>query len=297
MNRFAEYFTPGVRYILVAGFVFSIMQVLIKELQAFHLFQVVFFRSVITSTVAFYLLKRDGISVLGNNKRLLILRALFGVIAMTLFFATLQRIPLGASVSLKYLSPVFTAIFAVWWLKEKVRKLQWVLFALAFSGVFLLKGFDLRIDPFNLFLGVTGAIFSGLVYVTIRRIGSTEHSLVIINYFMFTATVLSGIAMIPFWKSPDVLALLSLLAIGVLGYFAQLFMTKALQIEPASRIAPLRYIEVVYSLLLGFMFFGEGYTLLSLLGIALIIGSMITNVFLKQQGAAAGAMKAKRQGI
>lgn len=282
MNKLADYFSPGVRYILLAGFTFAILQVIIKELKEFHLFQVVFFRSAITSIAATYLLLRSGTSIVGNNKGLLILRALFGVIAMTLFFATLQRLPLGASVSLKYLSPVFTAIFAVWWLKEKVRTLQWFLFALAFCGVFLLKGFDLRIDPFNLFLGITGAIFSGLVYVTIRKIGSSEHSLVIINYFMFTATILSGIAMIPFWQTPSLETLLALLAMGILGYFAQVYMTKALQIEPASRIAPFRYIEVVYSLLLGFIFFGEGYTLLSLLGIALIIGSMLINLFLKQ---------------
>jgi drug/metabolite transporter (DMT)-like permease len=69
---------------------------------------------------------------------------------------------------------------------------------------------------------------------------------------------------------------------GTLGYFAQVFMTRSLQMELASRIAPFRYLEVVYSLLLGFLFFKEGYTLLSFLGIMMIVGSMVINVFLKQ---------------
>jgi len=68
---------------------------------------------------------------------------------------------------------------------------------------------------------------------------------------------------------------------GALGYFAQLFMTRSLQTEPASRIAPFRDLEVVYSLVLGFLFFKESYTLLSFMGIVLIVGSMVVNVFLK----------------
>ncbi|MFK8164043.1 MAG: DMT family transporter [Lewinella sp.] len=289
MNKLSDYLSPGIQYIIIAGLFFAVMQIIIKELTQFHLFQIVFFRSGITSLVAIVYLKRNNISLLGNKKRLLILRALFGVIAMTLFFATIQRIPLGAAVSLKYLSPVFTAIFAVVWLKEKVVAIQWVLFGVAFAGVFILKGFDFRIDPLNLLLGLTGAVFAGLVYVTIRKIGSSEHSMVIINYFMFTASVLAGLAMIPFWQTPNLLELAALLSMGTLGYFAQVFMTRALQIEAASRVAPFRYLEVVYSLLLGFLFFSEGYTMLSFLGIVLIVGSMVVNVFLKQPGAAAGA--------
>lgn len=284
MNKLADYLTPGIRYIILAGLFFVTMQIIIKELTQFHLFQIVFFRSAITSLVAMIYLKRNNIPMLGNKKGLLILRALFGVVAMTLFFATIQRIPLGAAVSLKYLSPFFTAVFAVVWLKEKVRPIQWLLFALAFTGVFLLKGFDFRIDPFNLLLGVTGAIFAGLVYVTIRKIGSSEHSMVIINYFMLTASVLSGIAMIPFWVTPTLPELAALLIMGALGYVAQVFMTRSLQVELASRVAPFRYLEVVYSLILGFLFFKESYTLLSFMGIVLIVGSMVVNVFLKNTG-------------
>ena len=103
---------------------------------------------------------------------------------MTLFFITVQRMPFGASVSLKYLSPIFTAIFAVLLLKEKVEPIQWLFFATALGGVFLLKGFDTRIDFISLILGIIGAIFGGLVYVVIRKIGTTEHPLVIVNYFM-----------------------------------------------------------------------------------------------------------------
>ena len=256
---------------------------MIKSLESIHVFQIIFFRSVITSLFCIIYLRRRRISLLGQKRGLLFLRAISGIITMTLFFITLQRIPFGASMTLKYLSPVFTAIFAVWLLREKVYPMQAVFFLAAVTGVFLLKGFDLRIDTLSLILGVTGAVFGGLVYVIIRYIGGSEHPMVIINYFMFTAAVLSGLGMLPFWKTPNYGEWPLLLCIGVLGYFGQVFLTKAFQAELASRIAPIKYMEVVYALVIGWAWFGETYNLWGLLGMILIIASMLLNLLYRSR--------------
>lgn len=259
------------------------MQAMIKYLPGYHVFQVVFFRSIGTSLLCMVFLLRHGISLLGNKRGLLILRAIIGLSSMSMFFATLQRIPMGASVSLKYLSPVFTAIFAVIILKERVRWINWGFFVLALIGVLMLKGFDTQVGTLDLFLGVGGAMFAGLVYVIIRRIGNSEHPMVIVNYFMGLATILSGIAMIPFWKTPQGYEWLLLSGIGVLGYYAQVFLTKSLQVEQASKVAPVIYMELVYSLLVGFFWFEESYTPLAFGGIMLILLSMLLNVLFKAQ--------------
>lgn len=263
---------------LVATLGFTIMQTIIKELSNFHVSQIVFFRAGITSALCLIYLKRKGISFLPNRHGILILRTIFGITSMVLFFITVQRMPLGASVSLKYLSPVFTAIFAVILIKEKVKPFQWILFATALSGVFLLKGFDPRIDTLNLILGVIGAVLAGLVYVLIRKIGKSEHPMVIVNYFMGSATILGGIWMINHWVAPTMREWILLLIIGLCGYVGQVYMTRAFQAEEASRVVPIKYVEVIYSLFIGFFFFGEGYSWLSLLGIFLIVGSMFLNL-------------------
>ncbi len=282
MDRLLRSLTPGIRDMLLAGLFFAVMQGLIRGLENVHVFQIVFFRSGVTALLAIFLLRRKGLSLKGNKQGLLLLRALFGVTSMTLFFFTLQRMPLGASVALKYLSPLFAAVFAVLLLKEKVRPLSWVLFMVALGGVALLKGFDGRIEPLNLVLSVSGALFGGLVYVTIRRIGDTEHPLVIINYFMLSATILSGVAMIPVWQTPSLPKLAILLTVGGLGYFAQMYMTRSFQREKASRVAPFKYMEVTYALLIGLVFFEESYPILSLLGILLIIIAMLGNLLLRR---------------
>ena len=267
---------------LLAAFAFSAMSALIKGLSGFHVLEILFFRSFITSILSMIYLRRQRISFIGNNQKILILRTVFGMIGMSLFFITLQRMPLGASVSLKYLSPIFTAIFAVILLSEKVRPVQWLFFLTALGGVFLLKGFDTRIETLDLILGIIGAISAGLVYVIIRKIGESEHPMVIVNYYMLTAAILAGLAMIPFWQNPTLYEWGILITIGILGYYGQVYMTKAFQIEAASKVAQIRYIEVIYSLVIGLFWFGEGYTFLSLLGILLILGSMLMNVVYKK---------------
>lgn len=266
---------------LAAAFGFAIMHALIKSLSSFHVLQVIFFRSGCTAALCTYFLKRQGVSLRGNNPRILLLRAGIGVVAMTAFFTTLQRIPMGASVSLKYLSPIFTAVFAVLILKERVPRYKWFFFGLALVGVILLKGFDTRIDSLSLALGLTGAVLGGLVYVIIRKIGQTEHPLVIINYFMVAAMTMSTIGMIPFWRMPALDEWLLLVAMGTIGYMAQVFMTKAFQLEAASKMAPIKYMQLIFSLLLGFLWFGETYSILSMVGILLILSLVVPSMLNK----------------
>lgn len=274
--------SPGVRYMLLSTLAFSALHALIKELDNFHITEVIFFRSAISAGLCLGYLRAKSIPMRGNKPSWLLLRALCGMIAMSLFYVTLQRMPMGASVSLQYLSPVFAAILAVLFLKEKVAPMQWLFFLGAFAGVIILKGFDPRIDLLNLFLAITSAIFAGLVYVIIRKIGEKEHTMVIVNYFMLSTAILSGIAMIPFWESPGSIDLVLLLLTGVLGYFGQVLLTKGFQLELASRVAPIRYLEVINSLLVGLVWFGESYSLISLIGIILIVGSMLLNVLYKR---------------
>ena len=66
-----------------------------------------------------------------------------------------------------------------------------------------------------------------------------------------------------------------------IGYMAQVFMTKALQIEKASIVAPIKYMQLIFSLILGFVWFGETYTVLSMVGILLILSLVVPSILNK----------------
>lgn len=244
--------------------------------------QIIFFRSFVTAIFSTGVLVSSGHSLIGNNHCLLFLRSFFGIVGMTLFFYTIQTIPFGASVSLKYLSPFFAIILAIIFLKEKIRPGQWLFLVLAIVGVFLIKGFDSRIDGLSFTIALIGAFFGGCVYVTIRKIGGTEHPMVIINYYMLSTSLLSGIALLFYWETPDLMEFFLLILIGTIGFFGQKYMTTALQLEETNLVAPFKYSELIYAFLIGYIFFQETYDVLSLLGAFLLVASCLGNLIVKQ---------------
>jgi len=261
---------------------FTGMNGLLKYLTDYSGPQLVFFRSIGSLFFTFGFLLSRGIPILGTNRKLLITRGVFGSTSMLLFFIAVHYIPIGSAVALRYVAPIFAAVFAILILKENVRPVQWLFFALSFLGVLVLKGFDNSIPLIGLVLVLLASVFSGLVYVVIRKIGLSEHPVVIVNYFMCIAMAVGGVLSIFYWKTPNFSDLLLLLSLGVFGYFGQLFMTKAFQLGETSLIAPIKYVEVVFAILVGVGFLGESYTVWSLVGMAMIIGGLLLNLGFKR---------------
>ncbi|MGB5242451.1 MAG: DMT family transporter [Lutimonas sp.] len=272
----------ALKFMIISTFAFACMNVTVKYLDGFSAAQIVFLRSLGSLFFTFGLLIKKRIPPLGNNKKLLILRGLVGVTSMTFFFMSIKYLPVGTAVSLRYLAPIFAAIFAVFLLKERIEPLRWLFFILAFSGVLVLKGLDEQVDTYGLILVLIASVFSGMVYIILGKIGNSEHPVVVVNYFMVTATIVGGMLTIGKWIQPVGLEWVFILSLGVFGYFGQLYMTKAFQTASAVQIAPLKYIEVVFTLLLGVALFNEVYTFWSLLGMTMIISALILNTRYKR---------------
>lgn len=263
---------------IISALAFTFMNLSVKYLANISAPQIVLFRSAGSLFFTFGFLLKNNISVLGNKRKLLILRGLFGVVAMTLFFESMKFLTAGTAVSLRYLSPIFAAIFAVFILKEKIKAYQWLFFLMAFSGVLVLRGFDSTINTYGLVLILLASVFSGLVYIVINKIGTSEHPVVVVHYFMVIATIVGGLLSIGKWVNPSNLEWAILLSLGIYGYYGQVYMTKAFQIASTNLVAPLKYIEVIFTLVFGIIWFNELYSFWSLLGIALIIGGLVLNV-------------------
>lgn len=266
---------------LISTLAFACMNATVKFLTDVSPFQIVFFRSGSSLFFTFGFLLKNKIPIIGTNNKLLILRGLVGVTSMTLFFMSIKYLSVGTAVSLRYIAPIFAAIFAVILLKEKIKILQWFFFLMAFVGVIILKGFDTQLNSYGLILVLLAALFSGLVYILISKIGKSEHPVVVVNYFMVIATVVGGILSINNWVNPNGYDWLLLFTLGFFGYFGQVYMTKAFQTASTSQVAPFKYIEVIFTVLFGIFVFKEIYTFWSVIGITLIIGGLILNVLYK----------------
>ena len=273
----------AIYFMLLSTLAFTLMNGLLKFLTSYSAYQMVFFRSLGSLFFTFGFLLNRGIPVLGTHRKLLVLRGLVGSTSMVLFFMALHYMPLGSAVGLRYIAPIFAAIFAILLLREKVRPIQWLFFIVSFSGVLVLKGLDRSIPILGLVLVLIASVFSGLVYIIIRKIGSREHPVVIVNYFMCIATIIGGVGAIFNWKTPVGIDWFLLASLGVFGYFGQLFMTKAFQMGETNAIAPLKYLEVFFAVIVGVLFLGETYVVWSFVGMAMIIGGLLLNIWFKQR--------------
>ncbi len=272
----------AVIYMLVSSLAFAAMSLQARELSdlGYDGFQLTAFRGVGTYLIAAGYLRYRGIPPLGNRPRWLLARGLTGAASLALFFLCLPLLPIGAAVALRYLSPLVAILIALVFLRERVWAVRWLYFAMAFGGVVLVNGVDARITPLGLGLVLGSAVFGGITFAIIRKLGTSEHPLVIVAYFTGLGTLLGvGGMLSPFgnYVAPPPGQLLRLISLGVYGFVGQIFMTVAMQANEASRVMPLKYIEVGFVLVLSYFFFDERYGPWALLGLALIILGNVLN--------------------
>jgi len=149
----------AIQFMIFSAFAFALLNAFVKNLRDFSVYQIVFFRSIGTLFFTIPLILKSNISILGKNKKLLFARAFFGVISITCFFESLNYLDVGTAVSLRYTSPIFAIFFAIMFLKEKIKPMQWLLFFIAFLGVLIIKGFGTNINSVGLLLVLLSALF------------------------------------------------------------------------------------------------------------------------------------------
>ncbi|WP_405211674.1 DMT family transporter [Dokdonia sp. Asnod2-E02] len=273
----------GVIYMLIAAFAFSWMNLLAKYLEDFHPLQVVFFRCVGTFIFIFPYMIIKKVPILGSNRLWLSARGFLSFASLALYFVVIQRIPLGSAVALRYTAPIFSAIFALLFLKEKVKTWQWAALTLSVVGAFILKGVDFRIDTLSFVLVIISSILVGGVFTIVRYLGSREHYLTIINYFM-VFSIVGSLFFIQHWRMPVGVEWWYVCGIGVFGLFGQIFLTRSFQLADTATVAPIKYMELVYALIFGYFLFGETYAGLPVLGMTLLVLGMLWNVWIKRKG-------------
>lgn len=242
--------------------------------------EIVFFRSAITFIITATIILRNKIPFWGNQINWLIVRGAAGATALTLFFYTIKLIPIATAITIQNLSPIFTVILAVIFLGEKVKKLQWLFFVIAFGGVLIIKGFDPRVSWTYLGLGILSAFLSGVAYNAIIKCKDTEHPLTLVMYFPLVAIPITGIWCFYEWKTPNFNEAILLLIAGLLTQIAQVAMTRALHIGKPSVVIPFKYLGILYALIYGFILFNETFSGYVIFGIFLILFGLLANAFI-----------------
>jgi drug/metabolite transporter (DMT)-like permease len=272
---------------LLSALGFSVMTLSVKLLgERIPTLQIVFVRGVFTVVVTGALLRWEGVSPWGNRRGALVLRGLFGVVALACFYAATMRLPLAEVTVLHYTNPIFTALLAALVLRERIGARLLVGLLAGFAGVAALAGPAVlgrggTIRPADLpWMGVAllSAVLAALAYITVRDLRRTEHPLVVVFWFALVMIPVSVVPSVVAWVPPTPKEWGTLLLVAVSAQFGQVYLTHGLSALPAARAMTIGYVQVAFAVLWGGVVFGDIPDAASVVGIALIVvGAVLAN--------------------
>ena len=268
---------------------FSIMDIIVKWSEDYPLGQVLFFRGFFGVILYFIIMPRDRIKDFYLTKRpgLHFLRCMSGLIALVAIFIALRNLPLATVVSISFAAPIFTTIFSIFLLSEKVGMFRWIAVLVGFIGIIIIT--EPGFSSFNIYFIYPIIFCLGLSYVAIaiRQLSTTEPVWLISLYFSIAITLASLVTLPYGWVIPNFGDLILLMLIGVFGGVANLWLGQSYKLAEVSLVSPLKYLALVFAIAFGYFIWGEIPSFKTLLGAALVIISSIIifrrEIYLKKQ--------------
>jgi drug/metabolite transporter (DMT)-like permease len=207
-------------------------------------------------------------------------RAVIGLSTMLLAFSSLAFLPLAEATTIGFAAPLFAVILSALVLKEKVGRHRWSAVILGFIGVLLVMRPEGRELPAaGLALAVAAAFGVGVVTVTIRQIGRTEHAQTTVLWFSLLSMAALG-GLMPFYAGAhDGGTWAILFALGTFGGFGQIFLTASLRYAPVSVVVPFDYTQLLWAVLLGWAIFEDQPPATTWAGAAAIIASGLYTLY------------------
>jgi len=265
----------GVILLLAALLLFACMDTTTKFLTAYYEAPVVVAVRYLVHTLLMILLLAPGQGrrlVQTQRTGLVIVRAASLAVASLLVALALQQMPLAETTSIVFLAPVLVVFLARPVLGELIGIPGWLGAMMGFVGAVLIVRPGAGLDTSGV-LYALGAAGCTVVYLLLSRaLASTERTLVMLFYTALVGTIAMGLLLPWYWHGevPTPMQLLLFLAMAAAGGLGHFLLTAAYRHAPASILAPLSYLQLVWAGVLSWLVFDHMPDRLSILGMAVI---------------------------
>ena len=279
----------GFLYMFLSVCAFSVMDLIVKWSDNYPLGQVIFFRGFFGLVLYYFVIPKERLKDFYFTKRPMLhfSRCFFGLMALLSIFTALRNLPLATVVSISFAAPIFTTIFSIFFLSEKVGYFRWLAVFVGFVGIIIIS--EPGLSSLNVYYIFPVIFVLGMSYVaiSIRQLSSTEPVWLISLYFS-AAITLAGLFTIPYgWLMPNLIDLILLSLIGIFGGVANLWLSQSYKFSEVSLVTPLKYLALVFAIIFGYLIWNEIPTIKTLVGATLVIVSSIIifrrEILLKKQ--------------
>ena len=256
---------------------FSVMDVIVKWTNDYPVGQVLFFRGFCgLIPILFIIPKERYIDFYKTSRPLLhFKRCMAGIIALISIVIALRNLPLATVVSVTFAAPIFTTIFSIFLLNEKVGFYRWLAVMVGFIGIIVISEPGFSSLNFYFILPIIFCLGLSYVAITIRRLSTTEPVWLIGFFFSISIMILSFFTFYQNWLLPNLIDLFLLSMIGILGGLANLWLTQSYKLSEVSLVTPVKYLALVFAIIFGYLIWDEVPTTKTLIGAILVIASSI----------------------
>ncbi len=202
------------------------------------------------------------------------IRGVVHSLAIVCWFFAMTRLVVAEVTAIGYMTPVFVTIGAVFFFKEKISYWRTLAIFVAFLGVIIILRPGLQ--DFSLGRGsqLLATLFFAGSYLLAKNLTQTEQSTAIVAMMTFFVTLFLAPAAFAVWVHPPLYSVITLSVVALFATAAHFAMTKSLALAPLVLVQPITFLQLIWSVLLGFFLFGEKIDSLVIFGAMLIITSI-----------------------
>ena len=253
---------------ILAVFCVTIMSVQAKLVGIeYHAVQITFARAMVVIILLLPLIyKLGGIKFLKTNKPYLhFFRSLAGLTGNIMFFLAFQRLPVADVTVISQAVPIFSCIFAIIFLNEIIGWRRWLAILIGFGGVIIAINPTGTIAIASIY-ALIGTLMWSTTIIFLRLLGTTEHPVKTVFYFMLVSFVITSFFQPILWKEPSIKVIALFFGLGLSAFLTQLLMTYALQKAPASIVSPFNYTGIVWAIIFDYLIWNSHPVFTTILG-------------------------------
>ena len=229
-------------------------------------------------TGAAMILPMSGLSVYATQRpRDHILRGMSQSVSQLSLLLAFSLMPLAGAVAINFSSPLFAALVSIVWLRERAGFARWAALLIGFVGVLIVTNPGANSLTLGALFALVNAIMYGSVTVAVRGMTRTESANTLVIWQLTALAFFHSFLLIFGWRWPTPFDAVLLFGTGFTNAVGQWFWTKALHLAPAAAVTPFYYLMLVWSLIIGFLVWGDVPTLSLLIGSAIVV---VTGLFL-----------------
>ena len=300
----------GIILILISMLVFSVQDGIMKHIFSFvSLYEVYLVRTVVSVILILFYLKLTNKPIVFKTQYPLLtfLRVILFFFGFSSFYVSLSVLPLGFATALFFVTPFLITIFAHFFLKEEIGIRRWSAVVVGFIGVYITLNPDFNNFNYLSLLPILCAFCYSLSMIIIKKTSDKDSVYTQTFTFYFGAIIFSTIFYFLIgdgqyntsdhpasqfifreWFVDLESSILFMVATGVTATVAFLLLFTAYSIASPAVVSPFEYSILLWSPLIGWIYFNEIPSLNTVIGIIIIVSSGIY-IFIRE--------KAKEQSI